>query len=71
MYAYTLLKETGAKFFVKYYNKLEQWLTLDVFDPGEGNYSEANKLARINAAKKLFELKLNTVALEFYRKEQT
>lgn len=66
--ALNLLKEIGAKFFVKYYDKLEQWLTLDVFDSIEENYSEANKLARINAAKKVFELKLNTVALEIISK---
>lgn len=59
-----LLEEIGTKFFVKYYEKLQNWSVPDILDEIEENYSEENKLNRIKKAKKLFELELNVIALE-------
>lgn len=59
-----LLEEIGKKFFVKYYDKLQNWSIPDIVDEIEENYSEESKLNRIKKAKKIFELGLNNIALE-------
>lgn len=65
-----LLENIGTKFFVKYYDKLQNWSVPDIIDEIEENYSEESKLNRIKKAKKLFELGLNTTALEIISKSK-
>ena len=59
-----LLEEIGRKFFVKYYEKLQNWSIPDLIDIIDENYSEEGKVERIKNAKKLFNQNLNVVALE-------
>lgn len=59
-----LLSKVGNKFFVKYYFELRDWTEPDILDIIEEDYTEETKTQRIREAKKIFEQRLNKLALQ-------
>lgn len=60
-----LLFVAGMHFFVKYFDHLRRWNESDILDIIEESYSERNKRERIVASQKIFEKKLEQIALKF------
>lgn len=64
-----LLNSVGKRFFIKYYFKLKSWTEKDIFDIISEDYSEQEKRSRILNGKKIFEEKLNILAIKQIAKE--
>lgn len=59
----SLLQKTGRKFFIKYYTQIRDWAETDVLDAVEEPYPAEMVLDRIRAGKRIFNEKLEIMAL--------